>query len=176
MNICQKQSYFSEFKPLPTTVNEVQNITNPLKQKNSYQYKLILQGYSNMYQTSFNCHLGYICNQSMDVTFPGRLKYSIAKCVFQKADYYCVYNYRPVSLYEVFNSKSTLQEWQLEFRKNLSTQPYIDSQMKSCALMNKISVGCYDLTKAFTQIMTFLCKLNYNNISSNCKMIIQRCW
>jgi len=33
----------------PTTVNEAQNIANPLKSKNSYQYNWILQGYSNIY-------------------------------------------------------------------------------------------------------------------------------
>jgi hypothetical protein len=46
----------------------------------------------------------------MDGTFPDRLKYSKAKCIFKKADKSCVYDYRPVSLYKVFNSKNTLQE------------------------------------------------------------------
>ena len=46
----------------------------------------------------------------MGGTFPDRPKYSKAKCVFKKVDNYCVYNYRPISLYEVFNSKSTLQD------------------------------------------------------------------
>jgi hypothetical protein len=59
----------------------------------------------------------------MDGTIPDRLKYSKAKCIFKKADNSCVYDYRPVSLYEVFNSKNTLQEYQqLEFRKDLSTK------------------------------------------------------
>jgi len=35
----------------------------------------------------------------MNGTFPDRLKYSKVVCVFKKADNYCAYNYKPVSLY-----------------------------------------------------------------------------
>jgi hypothetical protein len=83
----------------PTTVNEAQNIANPLKSKNSYQYNWILQGYSNIYDFITVLWVIFAINQSMDGTFPDRLKYSKVVCVFKKADNYCAYNYKPVSLY-----------------------------------------------------------------------------
>ena len=107
----------------------------------------------NISQTSLIV-LRYNCNHSItEVTFPSRLKYSKVKPVFKKADNCCFTNYRQVwpltdfskitnkSVYEFFNSKSTLQEEKFEFRKDLSTKTYTASQMKSCTPKNKMSLS-----------------------------------
>jgi hypothetical protein len=90
----------------------------------------------------------------MEGTFPDRFKYSKVKPVFKKVDNCCVSSYRQVSplidlskisnktVYEFFNSKSTLQGEKFQFRKGSSTKPYTASQMKSCAMKNGISVSC----------------------------------
>ena len=102
----------------------------------------------------------YTSNHSfVEGTFPDQLKYSKVKPVFKKIGNCCVSSYRQVSpltdfskisnktVYEFFNSKSTLQGEKFQFRKGSSTKPYTASQMKSCALKNGISVSCVILPK-----------------------------
>jgi hypothetical protein len=67
------------YKVLPTHLNETTDI-------NKLTFTRLLK-----YITDFiNCLLGYICNQSIDGTFPDRLKYSKAKCILKQADNSCV--------------------------------------------------------------------------------------
>jgi hypothetical protein len=53
----------------------------------------------------------------MDRTFPDRIKYSKAKCVLKKAGKYCVYNYRPVSLYKVLTQRVPFKNNTLNLEK-----------------------------------------------------------
>ena len=100
----------------------------------------------------------------MDGNFPDRLNYLKAKCVLKKAGNYCVYNYRPVSLYEVLTQRVPFKNNTLNLEKVYS-QSLIQIYRWNRVLSWIKCRSLYDLAKPFDCVnreITMQVKLQQN--------------